>query len=147
MKLQRINNFGTFGKGLYFTATKNILFDKQANFLYNPNTKVTKEGAKYIQDLEISKNIKKKFASTSLIKSLSKKYDTFIEYKEFEETGVNKKTFYTSIADIIWRKDNIVIERVCGCSEKSIENATDIMFNNLKKGFTKQIRNYKHLFK
>ena len=134
MYIRKINNSTNFGKGLYFSASSQIIFNKNFSFIHKKNVKSSKEGARYIQDTEISKKIKKQFAYNPVIKDLTEKYDTFVFFKELEDVGPDKKPWFLSFADIIWKDGSIVFKRVTGNSETSKKDARKAMFRKLEQG-------------
>jgi hypothetical protein len=88
----------------------------------------------YIQDTEISKKIKEQFANNPTIVELKNNYDIFIFFKELEDVGPDKKPWFLSFAEIIWKDGSIVFKRVTGNSEISKKDATKAMFEKLEHG-------------
>ena len=144
MEIQTINNNRvSFSKGLYFTKTPYILFNKKTpiNYfanekfkynLYNSKISTSKEGFRYIEDDIISLSMKKKISDASFIKDLSEKFDTFVV--AHKPSFIDEVKKYTSVLEIFWAdysKDEAQNEVVIGHSKNSESCAVDNMLHKL----------------
>ena len=161
MRIQSINNYHnqpSCKAGLYFTKAHPI-FNRQAEFITDEIVKTSKDGFKYIEDTQISEELKDRFAKTTLISDLAEKFDTFICFSEipighksnpsdFEHFafariwwGDERESWCKQCYNKIRKSFNIKpvpnyaqIREVFSHSEKSIQSATEKMFKNLEKG-------------
>lgn len=132
MQVKSING-ASFGSGLYFTTTK-VPFDKGIDLGKKAGVKISQEGYKYIENVNISDSIIKKFQNNKLIKDLANKFDTFVLYEEIPQ---NKKISINHIVmGKVWWFDTIKnapqYKGARGISRSSKDNAIDKMFKDLK---------------
>ncbi len=140
MHIQSINTNSPASKGLYFTRVPNVLFNKSPKVTYsNPVdvVKVSEQGARYIEDRMISEKMKERFKSNPFIKELSKKFDTFVFFRELpvgHSSNFGKQ--HLSFARISWAdyaKSHSELRIAQGESPISTESATNNMFKNIEK--------------
>ena len=132
MQIQKTTNTN-FGKGIYFSHISNICFNKTAKFTNKEGVKISEEGYKYIEQTQLSKQIKDKFKNNKFIKNISEKFDTFIWFEEIQK---NKSAGLpnVSMAKVMWHnpiEKYPQIRPFLGTSNISKEDALEKMFNKI----------------
>ena len=131
------NNTPTMRAGLYFAKKSDLFLNKNTNIKHTTNEviKISKEGYKFIEDRLIPETIKKRFARIPFIEELSKRFDTFIFYREIPKNKKRNPFNHLSLVKLIW-KDNIKneteIREAIGISPISQDLATNQMFIELE---------------
>lgn len=99
MKISKINYQNQINmQGLYFTKGT-PKFNENLCFPAHKNSKYTESGVRYVEDKLIPKDLKEKFANLKIVKDLSEKFDTFIQYVSIGNIN-NKSKNYSSFAYI-----------------------------------------------
>ena len=139
MRIQSINN-NVVSKGLYFTKTSNVLFnkDKSINYLNNDAVKISEQGFRYIEDTSVAENIKEKFANIPFVKNLAEKFDVFVFFRELPVGHHNNfGNTHFAFSKISWAeigdKEAAEIRIAKGNSPVLQEYATEKMFKNIEK--------------
>ena len=100
MKIQKQNSYNPNMKSLYFTKAQ-PLFTKHLSYENPQGMKTTKSGIRYIKDnsAKLTPIMKEALTENSLIKNLSKNFETFVlyageRYSEFSEQFSSSVTIY-----------------------------------------------------
>ncbi|GEM_PF-3030591 len=108
MNIQPISNYyNPSAKGLYF-ADKYPLFNPRSNYtksyLKGKELLFSENGYRYVENKEISQELKEKLSNIPFIKYLSEKYDTFIINKIIRNTNPFDSNRLVSSTEVIWAK-------------------------------------------
>ena len=138
MRIQSTDNKAPSMKaGLYFTSKSNVLFNPKARYITKEPVKVSADGFRYIEDTNISQEIKDKFANIPFIQALSEIFDTFIFFRELPVGSKNNfGVCNIALAKISWANSSMngaqVIEAF-GESPISQEYANKKCFEDVNK--------------
>lgn len=106
MNIQNINNNNISNKGIYYTKSAPLI-SKNIDFDSNVAYKVSKLGAKYIEDnsVQLNHNIKKNLSKRNILVDLAKKMDVFIQF--FGEKWDNTfKTYESKLRLYLLKEEN-----------------------------------------
>ena len=85
---------------MYFTKASIPLFNRsnELKFATDEIVKTSPAGVRYIEDTDLSQNIKDAFKNNSFVKNLAEKFDTFVWFDKIQNEGA--KFFFT--AKVSW---------------------------------------------
>ena len=141
MKINSINsnnqNQTTFQKGLYFTKTSTVLFDKSAKLktIAKKAVSTSEDGFRYVENTTISNTIKDRIAKVPFVKDLAEKFDTFVYMKEPFKSPYYDKAY--SPLKIKWFDTTTNSVKRCdvlGKDNYSRKQAVNDMLKNLEDG-------------
>lgn len=125
----------SFQKGLYFTDSPKVLFDKniKVDDFMKKVVSTSEDGFRYVENKLVPNNIKDTISNCSFIKDLSEKYDTFVYVrKPFKCPDFEN---YCSHLKIKWfdsSKNKVETRDVVGLSNDSRKFALNAMLDKLK---------------
>lgn len=130
------NLCNTSFRSLHFVKYKPV-FNKKLTYekdAFIEGMKTTKEGIKYIDDINISSEMKNAISNTPIIKKLAKEFETFIVYSEGVNNAISEK-FYSllRIYHVDPSKPTSIKNEIIGCDKNSYFNARQNCINKLNK--------------
>lgn len=122
-------------RSIYFVKYKPV-FNKKLTYtqsVKNECMQTTKAGIKYIEDINISNDLKNAIKNIPCLKKLSEKFETFIQYDE-KPTNTTKKGYSSKIN--IYHKEKeysqTKINTIEGFDNNSYAKARENCINNLE---------------
>lgn len=125
----------SFQRGLYFTDSPKVLFDKslKVDDFMKKVVSTSEDGFRYVENKLVPNNLKDTISNCSFIKDLAEKYDTFVYVrKPFKCPDFEN---YCSHMKIKWfdsSKNKVETRDVVGLSNDSRKFALNAMLDKLK---------------
>lgn len=139
MKISAINsntqNNPSFQKGLYFTKTSTVMFDKSKslNCWAREHISTSSDGFKYLENKSASKSLKETIANIPFVKDLAERFDTFVYLrKPFRSPYFGKNYSPLKIQWFDESKGAVQSVEVLGKDGFSNDKAVKNMINNLE---------------
>ena len=128
------NLCNTSFKSLHFVKYKPV-FNKKLTYekdAFIEGMKTTKEGIKYIEDIDISSEMKNAISNAPFVKKLAKNFETFVVYSEGINNAISEK-FYSAlrIYHVDPSKSTSTRNEIVGCDKNSYFNARKICISKL----------------
>lgn len=139
MKINPINNNlqnnTSFQKGIYFTESPTVLFNKSAKFdsLKKETISISNDGFRYIENKSIPNKIKTAILNNAFVKDIAESFDTFVYVrKPFKCPDFDNFCSHLKIKWFDSEKNKVETRDVVGLNPNSEKFAANTMLNKLR---------------